>query len=251
MELLKTDSFTLSIDDDVVSLDGKKLDSSYRKLSAMKEVIMDKNAITAENGDEQIYMMYRDVAAESDRSAFDKIGVRYDVTIMPDYRLGNELNKTLGHYHPKAEDGVSYPEIYEILKGEALILLQKILADGGVDLRLAHAKAGQKVLIMPDYGHITINSGHSLLAMSNLVCTRFTSDYKSIEAMHGGAIYVLSDGSHVANNAYKNVSITDPYVQPNIGSLMKDINLYDAFVSSPADFEFLSKPSILEGLINP
>lgn len=249
MQPLNTKSLRLEMDGNSLYLDGKKLAFSYRKLSEMRGVLRDSNAVNENNKDDQVYFMFREVCVGMDREVFEKHGVRYDVTIIPDYNLGSEFNKTLGHYHPDAEAGLSYTEVYEVIDGDALILLQRQLDYGNVDVKLAHAKAGDKVLIMPNYGHITINVGRRPLVMANLVSSRFNPNYKLIEDMHGGAIYALSEGSYVINRNYKRLSIMDAYPQPELEQISGTASLYDTFINAPEDFDFLNKPSILGQLV--
>ena len=92
--------------------------------------------------------------------------IRYDITIIPPGMLGREYIKTAGHYHPLVPGGsVTYPELYEVLEGEALYLLQR--QDLG-DVVAINASAGDKVLVPPNYGHITINGSNKKLKMATL-----------------------------------------------------------------------------------
>ena len=46
--------------------------------------------------------------------------LRYDITVVPAKMLGDEFNKTKGHYHVGA-----YQEIYTVLKEKQFILCKK------------------------------------------------------------------------------------------------------------------------------
>jgi len=113
--------------------------------------------------------------------------------------VGGEYVKTKGHYHPLSPSGIDYPELYQVLAGEALYLLQR--SDLG-DIVVVAAKAGGFVLIPPGYGHVTINPGKEELAMANLVSAGFASEYTFYERMQGGAYYKMEEGGWVQNPRY-------------------------------------------------
>ena len=134
-----------------------------------------------------------------DWSRISEAGYRYDITVIPPGRLGREFTKTAGHDHPLAPGGISYTEIYEVLEGEATYLMQKTKIGEGKTARIedvyfVKAKKGDKVLIPPDYGHITINAGTETLKMANWVCRHFHSTYDNIKSHFGGAYFLLAEG---------------------------------------------------------
>ncbi len=224
--------------------EGRKLEPSVRRMREMREVLLDPNAVNSGNENDPLYYMYRGVGMQG-RGEFEAHRIRYDVTILESRILGEELNKTLGHYHALAEKGLEYPELYEVIEGEALYILQKRLPGEEYRIRLVAAKAGDKVIMPPNYGHITVNTGKGLLVMSNLINADFKSDYKPIAEKRGGAVYVLSDRSITPNSAYGKIDIAETVQAKRIGFLNEG-SIYDQFLSAPEKFEFLSRPSILE-----
>ena len=147
-----------------------------------------------------LYFMYRDLARTvADRTWLQKQGVQYDITVIPPKTLCGEYIKTKGHYHPDTPSGVGYPELYEVLSGEAYYLLQNRPVD---DVVIIRASEGQKVLVPPGYGHVTINASSRTLTMSNLVARGFTSQYESYEKRHGAAYYVMLGMEIVENTNY-------------------------------------------------
>ena len=147
-----------------------------------------------------LYSMYRDLAKSGkDRDWLRKEGLRYDLTVIPPRTLCGEYVKTKGHHHPPNGKGVPYPEIYEVLQGEAHYLLQT--RDAG-EVRLVKAARGDLVLVPPGFGHVTINPGRETLSMANIVSTRFESDYTSYERLHGAAYFEVEGGALVKNPNY-------------------------------------------------
>ncbi|MCX6693766.1 MAG: glucose-6-phosphate isomerase [Methanomicrobiales archaeon] len=150
--------------------------------------------------DGPLYLMYRDLAKdESERDWLASHNIRFDITHIPSRTLCSEYVKTKGHYHPVNAAGVGYPEVYEVLAGEALYLLQRRDLS---DVVVIPARAGARIVIPPGYGHVTINSGDHSLVMSNLVSSAFTSQYAEYEELCGAAYYVWDDGRYTKNPAY-------------------------------------------------
>jgi len=148
-----------------------------------------------------LYFMYRDLArSDADWRWLHHHHLRYDITVIPPRVLCGEFVKTKGHYHPENPYGVGYPEIYEVLEGEAYYLLQSRQLD---DVVLISASQGDIVIIPPGYGHISINPTlSSPLVMANIVSTAFESKYGEYETHHGAAYYVMSDCSLIKNPQY-------------------------------------------------
>jgi glucose-6-phosphate isomerase, archaeal len=193
-----------------------------------------------------LYEMFRDVAvSDDDRSWLQKHHLRYDVTRIPGRIICGELVKTKGHYHPSSPDGSSYPEIYEVLEGRALYLIQKRDMS---DIRLVHAKAGDLIPIPPGYGHVTINPQKSPLLMANLVSMDFSSDYRPYEEMRGAAYYAYADGSFGRNPRYpKDIpSLIEVHADgTSLPDGFPDRSLYD-MIGEYGPLSFLNEPKKAE-----
>ena len=180
------------------------IEPDIRMLSDMKEVIYDREWLKGAR-DVELYYMYRDLALnDRDKKILRREHLRYDITVIPSYNLGNEFVKTAGHYHPRVSGtDLSYTEIYEVLEGKAHYLLQRLEKDGITDVVLVKAEKGDKVVIPPNYGHITINPSRKELRMANFVSDRFSSVYEPIKEKHGGAYFELIDGRFIRNKNYE------------------------------------------------
>lgn len=167
-----------------------------------------------------LYFMYRELAkSPGDGKWLREQDLRYDVTVIPARTLCGEYVKTKGHHHPPDPAGVSYPEIYEILQGRAHYLLQTRSAD---EVCLVRAGPGDRVLIPPGFGHVSINPGRRTLVMANIVSTRFESDYSAYERYRGAAYFELEGGELEKNPRYPPVAGVRILVardQPGIGLL--------------------------------
>lgn len=148
-----------------------------------------------------VYSMYRNVARSAeDRRWMDERQIRFDITMIPPRDLCGEYIKTKGHYHPDDPSGTGYPELYEVLAGEAHYLIQ---TKDCSDVVMISARAGEIVVVPPGYGHVTINpSRNAVLEMANIVSSRFSSDYLGYETRRGAAYFEMANGKFVKNPAY-------------------------------------------------
>ncbi len=171
-----------------INLEDKKPD--IRHLNDMKEVLYDQEwAKTAPNY--ELYYMYRGLK--------EKDSLRYDITVIPPRMLGKEFVKTKGHYHCE-----SHGELYIVLEGEGLFLLQKEEKGEIKDVYYIKGKKGDFIKIPPQYGHITINSSDKTLKMANWVSKKCKSTYKEIGQKKGACYYYLKSG-WVKNKNYKKI----------------------------------------------
>ncbi|NLM46562.1 MAG: glucose-6-phosphate isomerase [Firmicutes bacterium] len=224
-------------------LPAVKPDVRYKK--DMEDVLLD----AAADGPAELYYMYRGVAREKDKELLAAHGLRYDVTVIRPGRIGREYIKTAGHYHPvKPGTETTYPEVYEVLAGKAHYLLQTEPDEEGVDAVIVEAQPGDKVLIPPGYGHITINPGPELLVMSNWVADGFASLYGPIRELRGGAYFEVAaegeDEQFLVNPNYRptpRLAVRPVEDFPHFG-LVAGKPMYLAFLADPNRFAFLTHP---------
>jgi glucose-6-phosphate isomerase, archaeal len=180
--------------------DGELPPPTFRIIEEMRPVLADPKC--AYEG--SLYCMYRDLAkSDADWKWLHAHKLRYDLTVIPPRNLCGEWVKTKGHYHPKNPAGVGYPELYEVLEGEARYLLQ---SQDLLDIVMIRAQAGDIVIIPPGYGHITVNpSPDKTLAMANIVSTEFESEYGEYISRHGAAYFLFANGEIRKNPRYPRV----------------------------------------------
>ncbi|MHB8163982.1 MAG: glucose-6-phosphate isomerase family protein [Methanoregula sp.] len=197
-----------------------------------------------------VYYMYRDVARSSeDRAWLTEQNLRFDITVIPPRELCGEYNKTKGHYHPADPSGTGYPEIYEVLTGEAHYLIQNHDCS---DVVMIAACAGDVVVVPPGYGHVTINPTHStVLQMANIVSSRFSSNYHGYEAKNGAAYFEWIKEGFVKNPTYRNsahIRLVKAQRLEDIGDAIPD-PLYNLIENRAPVLEFLNYPERFELLL--
>lgn len=230
---------------------GRTFFPDVRKLGDMKEVVLDKRFLASANMDMELYYMFREVSKnEEDKKRIKERELRYDITIIPPNTLGTEFVKTAGHYHPLLPGSqMTYPEMYEVLEGEAHYLLQRREEQRGTekitDVIVVKAKEGDKVIIPPNYGHVTINPSEATLKMANWVARAFSSIYEPIRVKGGAAYFELTNGEFIKNEKYGSVPDIR-FLKPE-DTWIKQIKLNN----EAAMYELLREPEKLQFLINP
>jgi len=169
---------------------SKQKRSELRSLLDMRKVLYDQKWVkTTPNF--PVYYMYRKIK--------EKNGLRYDITIIPPKMLGKEFPKTLGHEHSGC-----FQELYEVINGEAIFLIQKVEDRQITDVKAIKAKRGEKVIVPKGYGHITINPSKKSLKMGNWVSKRCRNTYSLFKKMRGGCYYYTKLG-WIKNKNYKKI----------------------------------------------
>jgi glucose-6-phosphate isomerase len=206
--------------------------------------------------DHPCYYLYRDVRTTADEAVFAEYGLRYDVTVTLPGRSGDELMKTAGHYHDYVPGTAhTYVEVYEVLSGHAIFLLQRVrdphagLSEVAVaEVLLIDAAAGDVMLIPSHMGHVTINAGDEPLVVADLVSRDAGHRYGAFREARGAAYYVLDPGTPPetrANLAYGRLPPPRWYRSPAEAGLGLTGPIYQAFCRDPDRFAFLTDPTLV------
>lgn len=233
---------------DALRCGNREIYPHARTLREMQSVVCDKAWLRTADLDQALYLMYRDCVLPEDRQIAQQLAVRYDITVLLPVRLGRECNKTKGHYHSEYKPGLCYPELYQVLEGEAHVLLQKRSGETISDVVLIIAHEGEIVLVPPNYGHITINPSEKALKMANWISTRVRSFYEPFEQKGGGAYFELCDGQLIPNLNYRAlppVRVVSAREYPELG--LHHGQLVYELIKTPERLRFLSYPDSLKG----
>lgn len=229
---------------------NKQLVSSPTQKRTIKEAkAYFKNA--GSKGPTVLYVIHRGIAFKKDLKILNKNNLRYDITTISPGTIGSEFVRTIGHFHeisPKTKLG--YPEIYEVLNGKALFLLQ----NKNNKVFLVKAISGQKVIVPPGFGHITINPTQNFLAVANIFSNTAKSIYDSYKNHKGGAYYVKKLNNNLTiekNSLYKKVGKLKMATPKEIQKLKIDFKkpLYTSFIENPKNFDFLDNPQKFRNIL--
>ncbi len=214
---------------------------AVRTYSAGKSVYIEKNA-----EEQELYYMYRYFEKNSDAEIFKKNNLEYDITVIKNGFVGDEFIKTIGHYHGLVPgQDITYPEIYEVIEGNIDYILQTQPDENNeVDVIIVKAEAGDKIIIPPNYGHISINPGSTTAVSSNINLRDLpaTANYNAYSDYNGGAVFETKEG-FIDNPRYviRSKKIVKPNESPEFG-LFKNKSLYNSVIEYPEKFDFMVNP---------
>lgn len=225
----------------LVYSDEFRVEPKARTFKEAKDVYIDEI-----DPNKSLYYMYRYFEKSSDKKVFENNDCEYDITVIDSGKVGREYIKTKGHYHAFVPGtDISYPEVYEVIEGEIEYLLQtKPNKKSETSVVIVRARPGDKVVVPPNYGHISINVGSETAISSNLQKRDLPAgaDYQGFEQYHGGAMYRTENGwEDNQNYVIKSVKRVTPKEKPEWG-LSKNKPLYLSFIESPTKFEWIIKP---------
>lgn len=258
MEKLVNSGLPLYLDEDtnIMALSALLSHGDYgrKRTGEMKGLLADETTL---DEDELFYDVYRNIAYPKDEELLKNYDYRYDITIIMPGLVNGECKKTSGHYHgygPTKKN--TYGEVYEVIKGTALYILQKspdfdkTVGDLTLDdVIFVTVNAGQSIIVPPNYGHVSINIGMGPLVFSNLAFASCPINYDAVKKYHGMAYYIKREDGLLKfgfNQNYKNMEM--PKVRkaivrenPKLG-ITFGLPVYQSFIRNPEAFDFLGNP---------
>ena len=158
----------------------KQIKPQIRYLNEMKSVLYDQKwAKTAPNL--EVYYVWREVKKKN--------GLRYDITVIPPKMLGEEFVRTKGNRNSK-----KFQELYIVLKGKAIFLMQKAKGKIIENVFTVEAKRGECVIFPPKYAAIIINPLKKELKIANWVSAKNKNIYEELEKMKGAGYFYTKSG---------------------------------------------------------
>ncbi len=174
--------------------------SSVRRLEEMKSVIYQKD-LADKNPDKELYSVWREVDSWKD--------LRYDITLIKPGTIGDEFIRTKGN-----ENNKNFPELYTVLEGEAIFLIQKQKINKiemAEEIYFVKAKKGDWVNVPPNLAVIIINPSKNYLKTGNWVSKNNQNIYKKLEEMGGMCYFALKgEGKKIVWAKNKNYSQIPP-----------------------------------------
>jgi glucose-6-phosphate isomerase len=235
---LDTDTGVLSLGDGVAA-EG----TGSRTIGELRDVLADEFAASGRDN-EVAYWLYRGVHRDGDNAILAPHGLRFDLTVTMPGDVGGEFIKTAGHIHSTAADGVGYPEIYDVLHGDAVFVLQ---FPEPLRVVIATCATGERILIPPGASHLTVNVGQVPLVVADLVAIESQNDYGDFRIRRGAALHIVRHGggwTERVNPEYDQAptwSVLDgsrigefgTCTRPTYSDAIADISRYD-YLTAPA-----------------
>ena len=204
IDLTKISGLPILLDEKNMDLkfsdDFPLIKKSERSLEDLRPYLKNPEA----SGPDSVYRVWRQIQLRQDNEKIKAANLRYDLTLIPPGKIGDEFSKTAGNYHSP------YPEVFEVLCGHAYFLVQRPGKDSKniIEVYLAEAGSGEKFIAPPGFGHNTINVFDKPLLMANWISEKAVYDYKSHKNNRGACYYLTANGDLVdiaKNPAYESV----------------------------------------------
>ena len=208
---------------------------SVRKFSDLAPVTADKSL---ELSNEPAYNMYRNVLKVLDSEKISQNHIRFDLTVLPPAKLGDEFVKTFGHDHPKKEGTqIAYPELYFAIVGQIRFIIQNSEKN---DVATVVVKEGEAIIIPPNYGHVMVNESENVAVMADWISGEFESDYSHFENKRGAAYYFKTDKNFVKNKNY-----------PDMNEIRELKSASDNILEGELPYNYIDEAEKLDFLNNP
>jgi len=255
MSRLNASPLDLHVEEGELFLDGQEMRHQVRLLAEMAPVLEDENVLRGLDKGCPAYFMYDEAYPLEPES-----GLRYGLTALPPGSLGREYRKTMGHYHAVLNRGIAFPELYQVLFGEAIFMLQRRTQNGELDKAMAvQVKEGDLLWIPSAWGHVSINPGETVLVFCDLVSLSCSPDYSVYIEKHGAIYRALNDRTFEKNENYQEdleLQIRDASTRATIEEITEGTPLPQDMVEFILSKEhilcrYLEDPKLFHGLTQP
>lgn len=167
-----------------------------RTLDAIRPSLRDPRC----DGPREVYAIAMDVGRPEDRDDLRRRNLLFGVVTYAAGRLGDEPIRSQGHVHaPSPRHGWSTPEVYEVWRGRAVILMQERDTDDPGRCFAVEAGPGEVVIVPPGWAHATISADPTQPLCFGAWCDRdYGFIYDGVRA-HGGLAWFpqLDAGGHI------------------------------------------------------
>lgn len=202
------------------------------------------------NGPEKVYGIAMDIYEEEDIQYLKENNLLFGAVVYAKGKLGDEPIRSQGHRHSVSKCGMSTGELYEIWSGEAIIYMQEYGTDNPGLCYAINAKAGDKVIVPPNWIHATVSANQNEQLAFGAWCVRdYGFDYEEVRAHHGIAYYPvykndILEWENNENYLSSELIIKSPRVYDEFG--ITDLPIYEQFKNDNDKFLFISQPQLVD-----
>lgn len=215
-----------------------------RRLCDIRSSLQDPNC----SGPEELYAIVMDVGLKQDRERICACNLLFGAVTYAAGTIGKEPVRSQGHIHAVSPScGMSTPEVYEIWEGEAIIYMQQFGEDNPGNCYVVHAKAGEVVIVPPNWVHATINADVTRNMTFGAWCVRdYGFEYQAVRSHHGIAYFPQIENNQLIwnpNPAYHDSKLIVKNARTYQDfRLEPGIPIYTQFQQQKEKFLFVSRP---------
>lgn len=216
-------SIAVTVDEDLGLAFGSGVagpDTEVRHLDDIRSSLPDPDV----TGPDALYGIAMDVARVHDRPVLDEVRLLFGIVAFAAGTIGDTPVRSQGHVHAVTpRSGWSPPEVFQIWRGSAVILMQESAQDDPARCYAIYAGPGDIVVTPPGWAHATINADPSRPLVFGAWCDR---DYTGFEyadvRRHRGLAWIPTvgdDGALIwhANPAYVRRPLEERGPQETLG----------------------------------
>lgn len=223
----------------------------FRRLDAIRKSLREPNC----DGPDPVYSIVMDVGRAEHREELQRRMLLFGVVVYAAGSLGEEPVRSQGHVHAIAPHcGWSTPELFEIWEGRAIVYAQERAADDPGRCVAVVAKAGDQVVVPPNWAHCVINADPQQRMVFGAWCDRqYGFVYDEIRTHGGLAWFPVLDGAQnirwEANPRYlpSELSVRSARKYPELG-LRGSVPMYEQFARDPESVQWVSEPARMADL---
>lgn len=222
--------------------------AEVRRLESIRPSLRDPDC----DGPDELYAIMMDVGRPDDREDLNRRHLLFGVVTYASGRLGDEPVRSQGHIHaPSPRNGWSTPEVYEIWRGRAVILMQERCVEGDGEpgrCFAVEAGPGQVVIVPPGWAHATISADPSQALTFGAWCDRaYGFDYAGVRDHGGLAFFPLLDEQGrlgwVSNPSYTCAQLTEkPPRAYDEFAIAPGVPIYTQYQQHRGRFDFVPNP---------
>jgi glucose-6-phosphate isomerase, archaeal len=227
----------------------------YRRLDAIRSSLDDPLC----TGPDPVYAIAMDTGKRTHRLLLKERNLLFGVVTYAAGRLGREPVRSQGHVHRIVRGHrMSPPEVYEIWTGRAIIYMQE--HGSGRDpgrCYAVHARAGDVVVVPPDWAHATISADPDEALTFGAWCDRqYGFEYDEVRAHHGLAWRAFLDEAQTGeilwspNPSYEVAGLIEkePASHASTLGIEPGVPIYTQFERDPDVFLFVPEPQMKSGV---
>lgn len=205
-------------------------------------------------GPDVLYSIVMDTGEIADKQAMIERNLLFGVVTYAKGCIGEEPVRSQGHKHAlSASCQSSTCEVYQIFDGEAYIYMQERGENDVIKCIAVHAKAGDIVIVPPNWIHATINANIEKNMTFGAWCVRdYGFDYDEVKAHKGIAFFPYLVNKKIRwkkNECYDtaNLEVKEAFAYPQF-HIAEGTSIYTQFKEDPNRFLFVSQPKSAEAL---
>jgi len=234
--------FDLDLGNGTLTIQGETLKAEVVTMKSLREVMANPEKIIPISSN--AYPMYYTF------KGFKEVNdLRFDFLVIPVGVYGDEYNKTYGAFYPYyGGSKVTHAGLYQVLKGNAHFILQKVVEGTGLEeVIVVKANRGDVVIIPPNYGFTIVNPHKKeQLILTNIISKNIVPDSTVYKIMRGASYYEMTHG-YMINPSYRyapEIKINTATEWNRVYAISKHLNsdIYEVLVNTPDKLDFIKDP---------